>query len=427
MRFNNLQQWLTWQESLNPKEIDLGLDRVQQVLKKLELSSQFICPVITVAGTNGKGSTVAFLESILKAENYSVGCYTSPHLFSYNERIRINGNNIDDITLCHAFEIIDQARADIPLTYFEFGTLAALVAFAQAKLDIVILEVGLGGRLDAVNVIDADVAIITSIDIDHTDWLGDDIESIAVEKAGIFRADKPAVYGSLKMPQSISNVASEKNTQLLVAGKDYLYQGVGQNCWQIMAPSIRYTDLPVPALKGAYQLQNAAAAIIALQQLDHLIEIDEKYIHQGLQQVKLQGRYQCIQQSPQIIVDVAHNAQAAKALAELLSNDPVEGKTCALIAMLADKAVDEVVNILSTQIDEWFTAGLDVGRGLEADLMAKVVNEHRAGAKLNSHKDVVSACKDAQQKMSEKDRLIVFGSFYTVAQASMFFNGSNIG
>ena len=268
---------------------------------------------------------------------------------------------------------------------------------------------------------------MTSIGIDHTDWLGDDIETIAVEKAGIFRANKPAIYGSLKMPQSISKVAKEKNAQLLVAGKDYLYQGIGQNYWQIMAPAMRYTDLPVPALKGAYQLQNAATAIVALQQLANSIEVDEKSIHQGLQQVALKGRYQCLQHNPRVLVDVAHNAQAAKALAELLSDDPVEGKTYAIIATLADKAVGDVVNIMSTQVDEWFTAGLNVARGLDADLIAKVVNEHCTDAKLTSHNDVACACKDALQKMSDKDRLIIFGSFYTVAQATTFLNGSNIG
>jgi dihydrofolate synthase / folylpolyglutamate synthase len=427
MRFNSLQKWLAWQETLNPKEIDLGLDRVEQVLEKLKLSPQFICPVITVAGTNGKGSTVAFLESILKAANYSVGCYTSPHLFSYNERIRLDGENVDDEILCNAFDVIDQARGDIPLTYFEFGTLAALVVFAKSKVDVTVLEVGLGGRLDAVNVIDADVAVVTSIDIDHTDWLGEDIETIATEKAGVFRADKPAIYGSLKMPRSISTVASDKGAKLLAAGKDYLYQGVGGNCWQLITNNQRFSDLPVPVLKGAHQLQNAAAAIMALQQLNSQLSINEKSIHQGLHNVSLQGRYQLVAQSPQVIVDVAHNAQAAKVLAELLADDHIEGRTYALIAMLADKAVSEVVENMTSQVDEWFSAGLDVARGLDADLMAKAVNENRTDAKLTSCKDVVSACQSALQKMSKKDRLIVFGSFYTVTQASEYIGELNIG
>ena len=221
MRFSTLKDWLSWQEGLNPKHIDLGLDRVQQVLEKLNLSSKFNCPVITVAGTNGKGSSVAMLESILRAGHYDVGCYTSPHLVKYNERIRIRGSDIDDQSLCRAFDQVDQARGDIALTYFEFGTLAALVAFAEAELDVVVLEVGLGGRLDAVNVIDADVALVTSVDVDHTDWLGHDIESIAREKAGIFRSGRPAVYGGLRVPESVLQTAREKGSQLFVAGRDY--------------------------------------------------------------------------------------------------------------------------------------------------------------------------------------------------------------
>lgn len=226
MKFDSLQDWLSWQENLNPKEIDLGLDRVSAVLKSLKFSADFFCPVITVAGTNGKGSTVAFIESILHQSDMSVGCYTSPHLFKYNERIRINQQPVSDEVLCEAFEVVDQARKnpatdDIPLTYFEFGTLAALVIFKRFNVDVALLEVGLGGRLDAVNVIDADVSVITSIDIDHVDWLGDDIELIAREKAGIMRSKKPSVVGFLNPPESLLEHAQQHNVPLLRLGHDY--------------------------------------------------------------------------------------------------------------------------------------------------------------------------------------------------------------
>jgi len=420
VKFETLQQWLNWQEGLNPKEIDLGLDRVEKVLHQLGMNSQFNCPVITLAGTNGKGSTAAFLQSILQAAGHQVGCYSSPHLFKYNERISINAKNIEDERLCEAFEIIDQARGDVPLTYFEFGTLAALVIFFQAKLDVVILEVGLGGRLDAVNVIDPDVSVITSIDLDHMDWLGDNIESIGREKAGIFRSGKPAVYGSLSMPDSVRQIAADKNVQLYAAGKDYLYQGL-QNSWQLTAAGIRFNDLPYPALKGSVQMQNAAAAIVALSCIKESIPVNESAISKGLQSASIAGRFQLIHSSPDVVVDVAHNPQAARALLATLEDNPVEGHTYAVIAMLADKAVDEVVKILLPQVDGWFSAGLDVPRGLDAEIMSKAVSEQVSGDKLFAHKHVTQACEAAMQKASAKDRIIVLGSFYTVAEAMEYF------
>ena len=420
MKFKTLQQWLTWQESLNPKEIDLGLDRVEKVLHQLGLSSQFNCPVITLAGTNGKGSTSAFLQSMLQAAGYQVGCYTSPHLLKYNERISINSKNIDDEHLCETFEMIDQARGDVALTYFEFGTLAALVVFFQAKLDVVILEVGLGGRLDAVNVIDPDVSVITSIGLDHMDWLGADIESIGREKAGIFRPNKPAVYGGLSMPDSVKRAAEDKNVNLHAAGKDYLYQGL-INGWQFTAKDIRYHDLPLPALKGSAQIQNAATAIMALHCMNDVIKVDQPSIVEGLQNVFIAGRFQLIHSSPDVVVDVAHNPQAARALLETLEDNPVEGSTYVVIAMLADKAVYEVVKILQPQIDGWFTAGLNVPRGLDAKILSKAVSELIPDDKLFVHQNVTQACEAAMQKALVNDRIVVLGSFYTVTEALNYF------
>lgn len=420
MRFNNLQSWLTWQETLNPKTIDLGLDRVQIVLKKLGFSEKFLCPVITVGGTNGKGSTVAYLEAMLIAANYKVGSYTSPHIYYYNERIRINGADVDDATLCAAFDQVDQARGEVALTYFEFGTLAALCIFANSRLDAVVLEVGLGGRLDAVNVIDADVSVITTVDIDHTDWLGKDIESIAREKAGIMRADKPVIYGGLRVPSAVRENAASLQAKLLVLGEDYLYQAVGDNAWQLRGNLVFYPDLPRPVLHGGFQLQNAAAAIIALDCLQTTLPVVPAAIMQGLTQARLAGRFQRVAEHPAIYLDVAHNAQAAQALAELLSDTPCAGRTLAVVAMLSDKAITDVISALAGNIDIWFSAGLGGPRGLSADLMAAAVKAADSSAKLCAQQTVAEACADALQQATAEDRIIVLGSFHTVAEAGAY-------
>ncbi|MBI3186724.1 MAG: bifunctional tetrahydrofolate synthase/dihydrofolate synthase [Gammaproteobacteria bacterium] len=422
MRFNNLHDWLTWQETLNPKTIDLGLDRVQTVLHKLGFNNKFICPVITVGGTNGKGSTVAYLEAMLIAAKYKVGSYTSPHIYHYNERIRINGADVDDATLCAAFEQVDQARGEVALTYFEFGTLAALCIFARHNLDAVVLEVGLGGRLDAVNVIDADVSIITTVAIDHTDWLGKDIESIAREKAGIMRADRPVIYGGLRVPKAVRDKAASLHARLLVAGEDYLYQGVGDSQWQLRGNLVFYPDLPRPVLAGGFQLQNAAAAIIALDCLQTDLPVVPAAIMQGLTQARLAGRFQRVAQHPAIYLDVAHNAQAAQALAELLGDEACSGRTLAVVAMLSDKAFDDVIRALAGQVDIWFSAGLGGPRGLSADLMAAAVKAVAGSAKLCAHQTVAEACADALQQATAGDRIIVLGSFHTVAEAGVYLN-----
>ncbi|MFW2374495.1 MAG: bifunctional tetrahydrofolate synthase/dihydrofolate synthase [Gammaproteobacteria bacterium] len=427
MRFDSLQQWLGWQESLNPKTIDLGLDRVRQVLSALDLSEDFNCPVITVAGTNGKGSSVAMLESILRAANYRVGCYTSPHLFHYNERIRINGQPVTDHKLCQAFETVDQARGDVALTYFEFGTLAALIIFAQTGLDVMVLEVGLGGRLDAVNVINPDVALISSVGMDHMEWLGADIDSIAREKAGIFRANRAAIYGGLKAMPAIQQMANETGASLIAAGKDYLFQNVSDKTWQFHGPDIHYPDLPKPSLQGQVQVQNAAAVVMVLNQL-HLPRAQTvAAITEGLNHIELAGRCQTIQKRPQVIVDVAHNPEAAEALTEALSGLEHHGRTLAVVAMLGDKAAAEVVAKMFSVVDQWFTAGLTVCRGLDADSMAKAVNSQLPDGTLSAGKTVAESCERALSMMDEDDRLIVFGSFYTVVEATDYFNGINLG
>jgi len=427
MRFSSLPDWLQWQESLNPKEIDLGLERVSIVLKKLSLAEKFFCPVISVAGTNGKGSTVAFIESILKQSEITVGCYTSPHLFKYNERIRVNQQPVSDADLCAAFDVIDKARGDIALTYFEFGTLAALVIFKKYNVEVAVLEVGLGGRLDAVNVIDADVAVITSIGIDHVDWLGDDIETIALEKAGIMRPGKPAVVSLVKPPLSLLEYAQQNKVNVVRLGQDYLYQGLTDKSWQFNAAGVHFGDLPAPALKGGFQLQNAAAAIMAVSLLTLEKKPEQASIAKGLQRVKLSGRFEYLSEQPLVIADVAHNEQSAKMLCDVLIDHPVTGKTIAVVAMLADKAVAQVLAALNPQVDNWVSAGLSVSRANSAKNMAQAVRDLHSDVKLSVCESVAEACTTALALASEKDRIIVFGSFYTVAEAMLYFDRNTNG
>jgi dihydrofolate synthase/folylpolyglutamate synthase len=419
LRYKSLDEWLSWQESLNPKEIDLGLERVSRVLRRAGHSSHFNCPLITVAGTNGKGSVVACLEAIALAAGHKTCTYTSPHLLRYNERIRINGREIDDQSLCRAFERIDAARGDVKLTYFEFGTLAAIDLFMAARPDVVIMEIGLGGRLDAVNVMEPSVAVITSIAIDHTDWLGPDRERIGFEKAGIFRTAIPAVCGDASPPQSLLERAAELQVDLKLIGNHFRFEARGDK-WALYYAN-RVLELPLPALPGEFQLANAATAIVALDLL-HGPVCDQYAIRQGLQQVSLPGRFQVLRQHPAVIVDVAHNPQAAEALVAQLRANQCAGKTLAVVAMLADKPLAEVIVLTAAEIDAWYTAGLEsVQRGLAAADMATAVEQQVSDVKLCAASTVSSACEMALAAAEEEDRIIVFGSFHTVAEAMQFF------
>jgi len=420
MRFKSLAEWLSWQESLNPEEIDLGLERVSRVLHRAGYNNHFDCPLITVAGTNGKGSVVAYLEAIALAGGYTTCSYTSPHLLRYNERIRINGSEIDDESLCAAFERIDQARAEEELTYFEFGTLAAIDLFMAVKPDLVIMEIGLGGRLDAVNIMQPSVAVITTIAIDHTDWLGTDRETIGLEKAGILRAGCPAVCGDLNPPQSVFKHAAELGVDLKLIGNDFHIEPRGET-WGLLADGDSMDALPLPALAGEFQLANAATAIMALKSLRGLTPGVEA-CKQGLRDVRLPGRFQVIRQQPVVIVDVAHNLQAAESLVSQLKAHDCAGRTCAVVAMLADKPVSDVLQVLSSEIDCWYTAGLEsVPRGLSATQMADAVEQLTSDVKLNAASTVAAACDQALAATARADRVIIFGSFYTVAEALRFF------
>jgi dihydrofolate synthase/folylpolyglutamate synthase len=424
MRFNTLNDWLSWQETLHPTEIELGLERVSQVLERLELNQPDFT-LITVAGTNGKGSSVAMLESILLAAGYRVGTYTSPHLLRYNERIKLDGQPVSDAVLCESFQRIDEARlavpgADISLSYFEFGTLAAIDILQRSGVDIAILEVGLGGRLDAVNVLDADVALITAIDVDHADWLGDDRETIAVEKAGILRPGRPAVCSDPQPPASLSATAESLGVSLVQLGTDFFAEQKGDE-WQWRNPPRCVDHLPLPALCGDFQLHNAAGVLAVLAAVEAEFPVSDEEIAQGLQSVSLPGRFQIQQGAPVRIFDVAHNEQSARALAKNLSQAEHSGQTYTIFAMLADKDIRAVVAQLGPLVNHWYLAPLPVPRAASvAQLQSALADESipvdaMPSDSIRIFDDVNAAFQAALAASTAQDRIVVTGSFYTVA------------
>lgn len=416
MRFHTLTDWLAWQETLHPNAIDMGLERVASVAGKMGLDRP-AATVITVAGTNGKGSCTALLESIIAAAGYRVGVYSSPHLLRYNERVRVCGQEADDAALCAVFERIDQARGATSLTYFEFGTLAALAIFAPAGLDVVVLEVGLGGRLDAVNIVAADVALITSVGIDHVEWLGPDRESIGREKAGILRPVTPAVYGEADPPRSVRAQAESLTAPLHCLGRDYRYS-VADDSWDWRSDSNRYSGLPLPNLPGAFQLQNAAAVLMVLELLAPRLPVTVEARYAGLRAVRLPGRFQVLPGQIEWILDVAHNPHAARALAEALRQRSCAGRTHLVLAMLADKDAAGVCAALRPAVDVWYCAGLTAARGQSGAQLA--TRAGLMGTGMTVHADVVSACAHAAATARPGDRIVVCGSFYTVSEALQY-------
>lgn len=412
MRFSSVSQWLAWQETLNPKEIDLGLERVKLVAQRLQLLNPAF-KVITVAGTNGKGSCVALLSAMLTAAGYHTGAYTSPHLLRYQERIRVDEADIDDETLCRAFQRVDDARAEVPLTYFEFGTLTALLIFKDAGVDVTILEVGLGGRLDAVNVLDADVALITSIDIDHCDWLGNDREQIGREKAGIMRSGRPLVCGDLQPPSIIESMAASLGVSVDRIGREFQYQ-VGLDCWSWSGRVQHYQGLPKPLLAGAHQYQNAAACLAVLERLVVDLHVSREHIEAGMRSQRLPGRFQRIARAPDVIVDIAHNPQAANSLAKTLATQVFHGRTHAVFSALADKDIVGVISALQARIDFWYIAPLTLKRASSLEQLEQAIRS--AGiTQYQSFSDVAAAYHAAFDAAGDQDRLLVFGSFHTVA------------
>lgn len=429
----SLSDWLSYLESLHPKTIELGLERVARVRQRLNLCPEF--PIIIVGGTNGKGSVCAMLESILHAAGYRVGCYTSPHILEYNERVRMGKKQAGDAQLCAAFAEIEQARQgasqsavlapggeknssadseEISLTYFEFGTLAAISLFIKCNIDVAILEVGLGGRLDAVNVFDADCAVVTSIDIDHTDYLGDTREKIAFEKAGIFRAGKVAVFGDADMPEAIRIHAEKIGAKLWRFGHEFAYTAQ-QGQWDYRSSIGTRSALPFSALRGAYQLNNASAALAALDALKERLPVSMEAVRRGLVEVTLPARFQMVPGKPTLILDVTHNPHAARSLAANLAALPPCPKTYAVLAMLKDKDMAGVVAALKRQVDVWLVAGINAPRGASAEELGAIVENAQAGEVLRFN-TVTEAVNYAYSQAGENDRIAALGSFYTVAE-----------
>jgi dihydrofolate synthase/folylpolyglutamate synthase len=417
-RFDRLADWLAWQETLHPNAIDLGLDRLQRTLDRLGWQRP-ACPVITVAGTNGKGSCVALTARILREAGYRVGTFTSPHLLRYNERIAIDGVEVADEALIAAFERIDAARGDDTLTFFEFNAAAALLVFADARPDAVVLEVGMGGRLDAVNVVDADVALVTSIDLDHCDWLGHDRETIGREKAGIFRAGRPAIFGARDMPASIRESAQQVGADLQQLGRDFDWVRSGDR-WTWRGRAGEQRDLPAPALQGEIQYNNAAAVLAALEALEARLSVPRSAIERGLQTVTLPGRFQVLHQSSprsiEWILDVAHNPAAAHTLAAQLAARKDGGRTIAVCGVLSDKDVEGIVGELRSSFDAWVIVGLQGARALAPEALAARVRN--VGAHVEAiAADVVAGCLAAEALAQAGDRIVVYGSFLAVGPA----------
>ena len=414
-RFNSLPDWLAWQETLHPKKIELGLERVAAVARRLQLLEPDF-GVITVAGTNGKGSSVALLESVLLAAGYRTGAYTSPHLQRYNERIRIQGKEVDDISLCAAFADIDEALGGETLSYFEFGTLAALILFSHASLDVAVLEVGMGGRLDAVNILANDVSLITSIGIDHSAWLGTDRESIGREKAGILRTGRPAICSDAHPPLSMENRARELGAPWFCLGKHFSYQSTATG-WNWQGVGSRYDGLPLPALAGTHQLDNAAGVLMVLETLDRDFPVTRTAIEHGLKTVNLAARCQVQAGEIELVLDVAHNVDSAASLAQVLRNRPVTGVTRLVLAMLDDKDIGGFTRELASTVDHWYFATLKGERGLSARGLRERVCCPEPASDMRCFQDVCSAFLQAQAEAARGDRLVICGSFVTVAEA----------
>ena len=439
-----LSQWLAYVGSLHHIPIELGLDRVREVANRLGVDSPAV--KIVVGGTNGKGSTCAMLDSVLLAAGYTVGTYTSPHLIDFNERIRINGEFASDAQIIAQFDAVEDARGDVSLTYFEYTTLAALRLFQQAALDVLVLEIGLGGRLDAVNIVDADCSVVTSVDLDHTEWLGDTREKIGWEKAHIYRAGRPAICADPMPPSTLVDYAHSIGADLWRFGHDFNYSG-DRLQWAYGGRTRRRTGLGYPALRGANQLLNASAALAALESLEGRLLVPQQAVRLGLVQAALPGRFQVLPGLPITVLDVAHNPHAAAALGQSLDTMQHFPVTHAVVGMLRDKDIAGVISRLATRVDHWYCATLGGPRGTTGDALAEIVRRvtaaapgrantavpsteaHREGSRVvaravrQRHKEPVSvtsfqnpeeAFAAARGHATDNDRILVFGSFATV-------------
>lgn len=400
-----LSVWLDYLLAIHPTEIDMGLERVTQVANRLGALSLGSTKVITVAGTNGKGSTCRMLEQIMRAAGYRVGVYSSPHIINYNERVRIDDVDAPDSDFISAFETIEAARGDTSLTFFEYATLAGLLLFKQAKLDLVILEVGLGGRLDATNIIDADVSVVTAIDLDHQAYLGDTRELVGREKAGIFRKNRPAIVGDAEMLASVVDVANEKGALLKAVGQAFSYSQTRIG-WDFRGEHWQFESLPRPQLP----LPNAATSLAALEQL--WPELSEEAIRSGLASARLSGRMEHICEAPLIILDVAHNPHAARYLAQRLDELQAKGRVYGVCGMLKDKDIEGVMDALAPSIDSWLLVTLHNERGADAGRLRKALPD---GCDAREFEQMQDCWQYLKPKLGAEDVVIVFGSFYTVS------------
>jgi dihydrofolate synthase/folylpolyglutamate synthase len=413
MGFNSLKGWLDWQESLHPLAIDLGLERAARVYNALNPDC-LKPPTISVAGTNGKGSCIAYLEAIYRAQGYRVGAYSSPHILKYNERIKIDGKPVADELICEAFARIESVRGNISLSYFEFGTLAALDIFRRSGLDIQLLEVGLGGRLDAVNIIDPDVALISSIGIDHVDWLGATREAIGQEKAGIFRADTPAIIGDCDPPKSLLQSAIDKNARLYCIDKDFGYKRQ-TTTWDWFTGVRQISHIPEPGLKGEHQYRNASAVILAVQVLAKSLPVSDASIRTGLKNTRLLGRFQLINDKIPVLLDVGHNPEAVKTLVDYLNMTFPGKKIHAVFSMMKDKDIAGVLEIMNPVVYDWFFAPLANPRAATEALMREIFSQSPVTRVSFGFTGFAEAFNAAKNQSMENDLLLVFGSFFLVS------------
>ena len=408
----NLTDWLGYIESIHPSTIDLTLERIKIVIERLNLDISF--PILTVGGTNGKGSTCSILESIYREAGYKVACYTSPHFLNFNERIKIQALAVSDEVICEAFSRIESAREGVTLTYFEYGTIAAMIIFSEAHVDVAILEVGLGGRLDAVNVFDADCAIVTTVDLDHMDYLGHTREAIGFEKAGIYRTEKTSICGDFDPPQSLIKHAELIHADLKIIGKDFGYEA-HHDSFDFLIDSTFVMNLPLPKLQGDFQLANATNALMAVKAMEDKLPLTEISIQKGITLTLLPGRFQEVKKMPSLILDVAHNPQAARSLSHNLKTHVVPGKTIAVFSILKDKDIFGVINELNLDIDDWFIAEIQNERAASIENISNTIQKINLSAHIEAFKNIQEAYQFASKEVRRNDRIIVFGSFFTVA------------
>ena len=409
-----LGAWLSWLETLSPREIDLGLARVVAVLERLSLDRPRL--VLLVAGTNGKGSCAAMLESLLLRGSRRTGCYTSPHVLRYNERIRVDGCAIEDEAIVDAFRAVEAHRAGVPLTYFEYGTLAALVAFQAAGADHLVLEIGLGGRLDAVNAVEPDGALITNVTLEHRDWLGDTVEAIAFEKAGVMRAGKPVVFGSPDVPQTIISEARRVGADLRLPGRDHAHEACGRSGWRWRGRRVALDDLRLPSLHGAFQLQNASAVLALVEALDLDSLLARDLVDRAFSRLEIPGRFQRVSARHEWLLDVAHNPDAARVLGESLAQMPRPGGVTALVGMLADKDVAGIVGPLASRVDRWVAVTAGHSRARPARELAQAIAQ-QTGKPCLIQDDIAVAMSRLDEDAGRDELLLVTGSFYTVGPA----------